>query len=94
MKIYQFTALDTKDKASAILEGNLIAMRMNKTDVILLYWLDNFFVEVSKDRADNQFKKFVAFKSSVKLDPYRELMRTAPLSMNRNSYQANLRIAT
>ena len=80
LTINQFLALDIDEKAEAVWEGDLIAVRMDKKHIFLLYWLDNFFVEVLKDRKENQIKKFPPFRSKTKLEPYLDLIQIPSFS--------------
>jgi hypothetical protein len=66
----EFYALDEMEQAELIWEGRHIADRQDTEHHILLYKIDNLFVEVYYHKEDNFIKRFKAFTRDELLDIY------------------------
>lgn len=71
MTLYQFNALDEMEQAEAVWDGVFIGNREDEEHNILLYQIDNFYVEVYHHREYNVIRRFRSFSSINPLDPYR-----------------------
>ena len=70
MTLYEFNALNVNDQAETIWEFVFIAEREDIDHRILLYPIDNFYVEVYYDKDFNVLRKFKSFDSTDELEPY------------------------
>jgi hypothetical protein len=66
----QFYNLDEQELAAAIWDGKHIADRQDKEHHILLYKIDDLFVEVYYSKEHNVIVKFNAFSKNELLDIY------------------------
>jgi hypothetical protein len=66
----QFYHLDEMEQAEVIWEGKHVVDRQDKEHHILLYKIDDLFVEVYYNKEDNIIVKFKAFSESELLDIY------------------------
>ena len=66
----QFYELDEMEQAGVILEGRHIADRQDKEHHILLYKIDDLFVEVYYHKEYNVVRKFRAFTGNELSDIY------------------------
>jgi len=72
MSIYEFIELDIHEKAEIAWNATFIADRIEKEDNILLFSLEDFFVELFYNVKDNEIITVRPFKSSRLLEPYSE----------------------
>jgi hypothetical protein len=70
MNIFQFLLLSTRQRAQVVSQREHLLKRVEFTRTILLYQIDNFFVEVHLDPARNKAERLIAFKSTELLEPY------------------------
>lgn len=70
MSVFEFINLSLDERANAILKGTLIANRYTTEQMMLLFTLEDFFVEVTYDLTDNQVTRIKPFQSSRRLAPY------------------------
>ena len=66
----QFYELDEMEQAKVIREGKHIADRQDKDHHILLYKIDDLYVEVYYSKEHNYITKFNPFSNSELLDLY------------------------
>jgi hypothetical protein len=64
--------LDEAKQAEATWNGEFIADRVDQEHTILLYQVDDFYVEVYYHQDDNVIKRFRSFSSIEQLIPYLE----------------------
>lgn len=73
MTIYEFNLLDGIRQAEVVENrGVLIADRLHKQLKILLFQVDNFYIEVYYHNTYNVVQGFRSFESTDALDPYLE----------------------
>ncbi len=70
MTLYQFNALDEMEQQEAVWSGTHIGERFDQEHSILLYQIDNFYVEVFYHREHNVIRRFRSFSSVTQLEPY------------------------
>lgn len=70
MTLYDFIALDEMEQQEALWTGTHIADRQDDEHNILLYQIDNFYVEVFYHRELNVIRRYRPFKSIDQLKPY------------------------
>ena len=70
MTIYEFIGMNESEKAEAVWHGVIIANREDKEHRILLYTMDEFYVEVFYDNISNEIRRFRPFTTIQLLDPY------------------------
>jgi len=68
--LYEFTALDEMEQAEAIWDGVFLGDRKDGEHRILLYQIDDFYVEVFYHIEYNTLRRFRSFSSTNQLDPY------------------------
>jgi hypothetical protein len=72
MTIHEFITLDVYEKAETAWAGTHIADRIDRGDIVQLFLLDNFFVEIFFNHFDNEVITVIPFTSSRLLEPYCE----------------------
>lgn len=73
MTLIEFTSLDEKKQAQTLLEkGCFLATRLYKNFSILLYQLDNFYVEVYHNLRFDVMQGLRCFEDDETLQPYLE----------------------
>ncbi|HCN83821.1 MAG TPA: hypothetical protein DIT07_09395 [Sphingobacteriaceae bacterium] len=72
MTIHEFIQLDVYEKAEVAWTGIFIADRMDKGDIVQLYLLDDFFVEIFYNLFDNEIITVRSFTNSHFLEAYCE----------------------
>jgi hypothetical protein len=70
MTLYEFLALDEKDKAKEVWKGAFITFREETGSTIMLYQVHSFYVEVYYSKCENEIIKFNPFSSSARLAYY------------------------
>ena len=70
MTLYDFIKMDEPEQAEAVWDGVFIAEREYKEDRILLYAVDEFYVEVFYNKVTNAINRFRPFTTVRLLDPY------------------------
>jgi hypothetical protein len=70
MTLFKFRTLDENGKQEAIFNGVHIAERADDEHWILLYQLDNFYVEVYYHQTKKVIVKYTPFKATERLSPY------------------------
>jgi hypothetical protein len=70
MDIYQFIELSTEEQVSNVWRGTFIANRNYKGFNVVLYSIDNFFVEVFYNQTENAITQIRPFRSQTRLMPY------------------------
>lgn len=70
MNVYQFINLNIDERANAILKGTLIANRSTPEQMMLLFNLEDFFVEVTYDLKYNCVIRIKPFQTLRRLTPY------------------------
>jgi hypothetical protein len=71
MKISEFTMLDIDDRVNLVWdEGKFIDKFVDTEHLIHLYFLDNFYVEVTVSKSNQEIKEIFAFKKSIRLEKY------------------------
>lgn len=66
----QFCLLDEMEQAETVWEGNYIGSRHDEEHKILLYKIDDLYVEAYYHREYNVLRKFIAFSKTELLDVY------------------------
>lgn len=74
MTLYEFKQLDEMEQAEVVWDGALIGDRQDDVYNILLYQIDNFYVEVYYHKEHEVIKKLRSFSSTEQLQPYLEKM--------------------
>ena len=72
MNIQDFIKLDYSGRMEATSNGVCVAGRDENIFKVLLYQLNDFYIEVYYNKLYNYISEFVAFDSTDKLDPYLE----------------------
>ena len=80
MNIQEFTKLDYTGRMEATCKATCVAGRDENVFKVLLYQLNDFYVEVYYNKLYNYITEFVAFDSTDKLDPYLERIQLPALS--------------
>lgn len=70
MTLYDFIKMKESDQAEAVWQGVFIENRETKEYRILLYAIDEFYVEVFYDNITNEIKRFRPFTTLKLLEPY------------------------
>lgn len=70
MSVFDFINLNIDERANAILKGTLIANRSTTDQMMMLFTLEDFFVEVTYDLKYNLVTKIKPFQSIRRLSPY------------------------
>ena len=71
MTVYQFKLLDKKEQAQTIWTlGEHVAMRMTAKYKILLWVLNDFYVEMFYNYIDNEIEKIRTFRNPDLILPY------------------------
>jgi hypothetical protein len=70
MTLYDFIALDEMEQQEALWEGVHIGDREEGEHLILLYQMDNFYVEVYYHKEYNVIRRYRPFKTTDLLAPY------------------------
>lgn len=70
MSIYDFIKMDEMEQSEAIWSGKLAGTREDNEYRILLYKIDDFYVEVFYHKEHNVIKRFRPFKNKEELQPY------------------------
>lgn len=70
MTLYQFNELDEMEQAEALWAGVFLTDREDEEHRILLYQIDNFYVEAYYHKQHNVLVRFSSFSSIDLLDPY------------------------
>jgi hypothetical protein len=70
MNIKDFLALDYTGQMEATSNGICVAGRDENFFKVLLYQLNDFYIEVYYHKFYNYISEFIAFDSTDKLDPY------------------------
>jgi hypothetical protein len=70
MTLYEFNALDEMEQAESIWDGVFLGDRKDSEHRILLYQIDDFYVEVFYHIEYNTIRRFRSFSSTNQLDPY------------------------
>jgi phosphoenolpyruvate synthase/pyruvate phosphate dikinase len=70
MTLYEFIALNERDRANAVWEGKFIGLREEEKYSILLYRVYDFYCEVFYDKVDNSILRIRPFKTKKLLEPY------------------------
>ena len=70
MTLYDFIQADEMEQAEAVWEGKLAGTRIEGEYRILLYKIDDFYVEAWYHVEHNVLKKFRPFKTRKFLQPY------------------------
>ena len=70
MTLYEFNALDRMEQAESIWDGVFLGDRKDSEHRILLYQIDDFYVEVFYHIQYNTIRRFRSFSSTDQLDPY------------------------
>lgn len=70
MTLYQFNAMDEMEQAEAVWDGTHIGERFDEEYNILLYQIDNFYVEAYYHREYNVLRRFRSFSSIDQLSTY------------------------
>jgi hypothetical protein len=70
MTLFEFKCLDENEKQDAIFNGVHVAERSDDEHWILLYQLDNLYVEVYYHQAKEVIVKYTPFMATQRLNPY------------------------
>lgn len=70
MTLYEFIGMNEPEQAEAVWNGVFIADREDKKYRIILYAIDEFYVEVFYDKKSNEIKRFRPFATLQLLNPY------------------------
>ncbi|NEU09983.1 hypothetical protein GZH53_16785 [Flavihumibacter sp. R14] len=70
MDIFQFLLLTTRQRAEVVSRKEHLFKRVEFTKTILLYQINNFFVEVHLEPNTKKIERLIAFKSTELLEPY------------------------
>ena len=69
--LYEFNMLTDIEKANMVLDnGTFMLKRHDDQQVINLYTLSDYYVELYYDQKSNRINKIRSFKSMEPLDPY------------------------
>ena len=74
MKMYEFRQLSKEEQANVTWAGVFLDVRTEDDLYILLYYVDEIFVEIYYSSATNEIVKLRPFKSSKPLQPYLDNM--------------------
>ena len=75
MKLSEFILLNEEEKKFSLLhEGVLIAKRKDGNCLVLLFQLENYYVETFCNRANKQIEEYRAFNDTNTLHPYLNLI--------------------
>ena len=74
MKMYEFKQLRKDEQADAAWAGVFLDVRTENDLYVLLYFVDEIFVEIYYSTVLNQIVKLQPFKSSKPLQPYLDNM--------------------
>ena len=72
MTIYEFIELDLHEKTEVAWNATFIADRIEQGDNVLLFSLDDFFIEIFYNVKDNEIITIRPFKNSRLFEPYSE----------------------
>jgi len=71
MGLYDFTVLSQDKKAKMVWnQGVYLCMRPYKNGLVNLYGIDDFYVEVFYDEAENHIEEIRSFQAVACLEPY------------------------
>ncbi|HJP62604.1 MAG TPA: hypothetical protein VJ844_04140 [Mucilaginibacter sp.] len=70
LTLYDFQTLNDNEKAEAVWQGSFLGDRQENGQMIQLYSLASFYVEVSYSPTDNRITGFEAFTNTQRLVPY------------------------
>ena len=73
MNLYGFIALSMDEQALTAWDGEFIATRMENDKKVLLYKVEEFYVEIFYDYTENRIIKLRPFKTKRLLEPYFDL---------------------
>jgi hypothetical protein len=80
MKFAEFKTLDLYEQAGIICEsGVMLAERSEDDNLVVLYAVESFYVEIFYRNADSEIIKFRSFQSVQFLEPYFEQIDIDPL---------------
>ncbi len=82
MNIYQFIELSTEEQVNTIWQGTFVGNRNYKGFNVVLYSIENFFVEVFYNQTENAISQIRPFKSMTRLMPYIETLDLTELLYN------------
>ena len=75
MDLYTFNQKTIKERSRIVSNhGQYLAVRVELTYSMLLFFVDKYFVEVWYDKQENEIFNVKAFKSPTRLDPYLDLI--------------------
>ena len=74
MKIYEFRQLSKDEQANAAWAGVFLDVRTENDLYVLLYYVDEIYVEIYYSAVLNEIVKLQPFKSSKLLQPYLDNM--------------------
>ncbi|HEY0039138.1 MAG TPA: hypothetical protein VGB71_00675 [Flavisolibacter sp.] len=81
MNIQEFKQLDYTGRMEATAQAICVAGRDENIFKVLLYQLNDFYVEVYYNKLYNYISEFVAFDSADKLDPYLDRIQLPAFSV-------------
>ena len=70
MTLHEFNTLDIGEKVKAAMAGNLLGEREEEDMTVMLYSLDNFYVELFCHIGSEEVGMIHSFKSFDRLVPY------------------------
>jgi len=82
MTIYEFIELSTEEQVNTIWQGTFIGNRNYKGFNVVLYSIENFFVEVFYNQTENAITQIRPFRSQTRLNPYIDAINLNELLYN------------
>jgi hypothetical protein len=70
MRLIDFIKLSLTERAFLVQQGMLIAGRQHSNQKMLLYWLNDFYVEVTYDCKEQIITRLRPFNNTRLLEPY------------------------
>ncbi|MEI6950450.1 hypothetical protein V9K67_24925 [Paraflavisolibacter sp. H34] len=70
MTLFEFNALREEEKARLLAEAVRLAHREDDRELVLLFQIDGFYVEVYRDKEQYDITRIRSFTSTDLLDPY------------------------
>jgi hypothetical protein len=75
MTLYEFRTLPEKDKAKAILQGHFCMVREDIKHTIVLYKMQDFYIEVYFHNQTNRIVRCNPFSSKMRIGLYFDLQK-------------------
>lgn len=71
MKISEFAMMELDDRINLVWNKGVFIDNFSDTEhIVSLYFLENFYVEVSVSKSNQEIKEICAFKKSIRIEKY------------------------